>query len=161
MIDCSKCIHKDVCKHEDKVEDYLNQYENMKKISSLFDGEPNCPTFVSKKLSDDSSSKDRIIEELQRLISMQSKTISNLSKQVHKYAKQVSELLINNLHNADKETTVTKDDLANNPYNQYNIPNNNKNKLTPSIMCELSGYDPSTMSPEDICKIIKTMFKSN
>lgn len=156
MIDCNKCIHKDVCKHEDKVEDYLNQYENMKKISSLFDGEPNCPTFVSKKLSDDSSSKDRIIEELQRLTSVQSKTISNLSKQVHKYARQVSELLINNLHNTDKETTVTKDDLNNNPY-KYNIPKYERPKM---YKCEGGKEDKIYYSPIDkelVDEILKLM----
>lgn len=49
MLQCNKCSCKPVCKEVDNFKNYTDQYLQMRKISSLFDKEPECPYYIDKE----------------------------------------------------------------------------------------------------------------
>lgn len=75
MIDCKNCLHSGLCMHEDKVEEYIRQYESMRDKCSLFDGEPTCNRFIDNDLLEGN-------ESLKECIKRQQKTINELHKKI-------------------------------------------------------------------------------
>ena len=61
---CNKCIHNNVCKHTELFKEYDKQYQEMRKISSLFDKPIECPCHEEKEIKDYKEAG----EEIRRLV---------------------------------------------------------------------------------------------
>ncbi|MGL5151572.1 MAG: hypothetical protein ACRC7N_13495 [Clostridium sp.] len=45
-LQCSSCIHKQVCGHKDKWEDYVEEHIQLRKKYDLFDEDPSCKYYM-------------------------------------------------------------------------------------------------------------------
>lgn len=49
MKDCNNCRCKPICKETEAWQEYIKQHLEMRKKSSLFDADPECPYYIAKE----------------------------------------------------------------------------------------------------------------
>lgn len=72
---CNSCNNSGICKEKEKFLEYCKQYNEMKKVSSLFDGEANCPFYISvqdfrilKKAREEYEKQKKILGKITKII---------------------------------------------------------------------------------------------